>query len=110
LLFNAAYVLSWLLIALTASLGGTFWVMLGLVVQALALAAAVSFVVQGDGATWRNLSIPVLVLIPNGVLLGTRADVFARIAGLPPVLVVALEFTGVVRLPLLLLFARAWAI
>jgi hypothetical protein len=114
LAFNAAYLLSWLLIALTGSPGGTFWVMLGLVVQALALAAAVSFVVQGDGANWRSLPIPVLVLIPNGVLLATGADVFAHVAGLHPALVaagvVALVFTGVVWLPLLLLFARAWAI
>jgi hypothetical protein len=74
--------------------------MLGLVVQALALAAAVSFVVRGDGATWRSLPIPVLVLIPNGVLLATGADVFAHLVGLHPVLVaagvVALVFTGVV--------------
>jgi tetratricopeptide (TPR) repeat protein len=114
LAFNAAYLLSWLLIALTGSPGGTFWVMLGLVVQALALAAAVSVVVQGDGASWRNLPIPVLVLIPNGVLLATVADVSSHIGGLHLALAaaeaVALIFTGVVWLPLLLLFARAWAI
>jgi tetratricopeptide (TPR) repeat protein len=114
LAFNAAYLLSWLLIALTGSPGGTFWVMLGLVVQALSLAAAISVVVQGDAASWRNLPIPVLVLIPNGVLLATLADVSAHVAGLHVALaaaeVLALVFTGVVWLPLLLLFARAWAI
>jgi hypothetical protein len=61
LAFNAAYLLSWLLIAPTGSPGDTFWVMLGLVVQALALAAAISVVMQGDGANWRNRPIPVLV-------------------------------------------------
>lgn len=111
--FNAAYLLSWLSIALTGSPGETGLVMLGLVVQYVGLALAVASAMQGGRPDWRRLPLPALILLVNGVLLASLADVFAHVGGLHPAFAVAeaaaLLLVGLVWLPLVLLVPAACA-